>query len=94
MQEEFLRSGKAPAAQVVRVNKSEAKNSTAHSSKDPQSHISTSTEKDVVRIGQLPQTTPDLSRQAVNVQKKQSLFKQARDRNEDDDVALRMRGEC
>ncbi len=92
LQEEFLRSGKAPAAQVVRVNKSAVKNSPANSSKD--SEPISAVEKDVVRIGQLPQTTPDLSRQAVNVQKKKSLFKQSRDRDDDDDVAHRMRGEC
>jgi hypothetical protein len=76
----------------VRVTKSAPKISTAN--KDAQ--ISTSDapiDKDVVRIGQLPQTTPDLSRQAATIQKKKSLFKQSRASNEDDDVAQRMRGE-
>lgn len=67
-----------------------------HISTTPKSNqISTSQpsiDKDVVRIGELPPTTPDLSRQAATIQNKQSLFKQSRAR-EDEDVAQRMRGE-
>ena len=79
----------------MRVNKNQAKNST-NELKDASNQISTSPaiEKDVVRIGQLPQTTPDLSRQAATIQKKKSLFKQSRDHDTvtDNDVAHRMRG--